>query len=229
MCVEHNKPKVEEVYDFLREHNALFVHFSGTPKGAGIERGEAHLFPNDLLHVARGGAMGGVSCSVVKPGDVFVGFERNATGSIGVVLGLQTKDSLVAVHPSDCGSIENEQGYREVPNEKDIAIADLDGSLGNRAPGTYNEWVVRNYQVLGIFAVPPSEVSILKVPDYPEEVPEDLKDYTPSPDFRCVTPDELAETFAGLPIFTFKDTRILQYCAGEGFRAIDHSLIYTTP
>src|SRR4051794_22220426 len=98
------RPEVCAVYKFLKKWNALIIHFSGTPKGAGVERGAAHLFPADLQHVVNRNAMGGLSCSIVKPGDVFDGSQRNATGSIGVVLGLQSRESLVAVNPSDFGS-----------------------------------------------------------------------------------------------------------------------------
>lgn len=106
MASSINRPELADVHQFLRKHNALIVHFSGAPKGGGIERNS--MFPNDLEHVVEGRAMGGLSCSVVRPGDVFHGFERNATGCIGVVLDLQSKDSLVAVDPHDCGSIEDE-------------------------------------------------------------------------------------------------------------------------
>jgi hypothetical protein len=147
------KPELAEVHEFLRRRDALIVHFSGAPKGTGIDRGEAHLFPADLRHVVEGHAMGGLSCSVVLPGDKFHGFDRNATGSIGVVLDLTTKDSLVAVAPTDCGSIEDECGKRIVQNETDIATADLEHSLNKRA--NYNEWIIRNYVVRGILAVSP--------------------------------------------------------------------------
>src|SRR5262249_11671848 len=165
-----HKPDVTEVYEFLRSRNAFIVHFSGTPKGSGGGK----WFPNDLRHVIEGRAMGGLSSSLVRPGDNFRGFKRNATGSIGVILGLQSKASLVAVDPSDCGSIEDEQGNRTVQNERDITMEDLARTLDARAVGDYNEWIIRNYDLLGIFAVPPSEVSVLKIPTYSEDVPEYL-------------------------------------------------------
>jgi hypothetical protein len=52
-----DKPQVPEVHEFLRKYNALVVHFSGTPKGAGSNF--EHRFPNDLLHVVGGNAQSG--------------------------------------------------------------------------------------------------------------------------------------------------------------------------
>lgn len=223
MGLQLQKPEVAEVHCFLRRRNALIVHFSGTPKGAGVERGEAHLFPADLQHVVDHRAMGGLSCSLVTPGDIFHGKERNATGSIGVVLDLQTKSSLVAVHPSDCGSIEDKSGNRMVQNERDITSADLDLGLDRRT--AYNEWIGSDYVVSGIFAIWPYEVSIVKVPRYPDDMPQYLRDNVPTTAFRVVPPQKVAAKFPDLPMYTFKDMRILRY-EREAFVAIDHTEIY---
>jgi hypothetical protein len=220
------KPDLREIHDFLRGRNALIVHFSGAPKGAGVDRGAAHLFPVDLQHVIAGHAMGGVSCSVVHPGDVFHGFERNATGCIGVVLGLKSKESLVALDRHDCGSIEDASGNRIVKRERDITPADLASTLDDR--DDYNEWIVRDYVVHGIFAAPPYEVSILKVPDYPPDMPDYLQDNEPVPAFRTVSWDELTSTFRNLSIYTFQDGRIMQRVA-NGFRERTATQIYSSP
>ena len=133
-----SKPTVAEVYQFLRCRDALIVHFSGVPKGAGRNRRD-HLFPNDLAHVIAEKAMGGVSCSLVKPGDIFYDEtdQANATGCIGVVLGLKSGASLVAADPHDCGSFENSNGCRVVSNETDITCADLERSLDDRTNLAY--------------------------------------------------------------------------------------------
>jgi len=224
MALELRKPEVSEVHDFLRGCNALIVHFSGAPKGSGVERGSHHLFPADLRHVVAGSAKGGLSCSVVRPGDIFHGREeRNAMGSIGVVLDLNTKNSLVAVHPSDCGSIEDKSGNRRLENECDITSADMDLSLDQRK--THNEWIVRDYVVRGVFAAWPYEVSILEVPCYPDDMPDYLRANVPVLGFRCSSLKEVAMTFPNLPIYTFKDTHICRYDHGE-LIATDHAEIY---
>jgi hypothetical protein len=216
------KPDLAEVYGFLRKHNALIVHFSGAPKGAGLERG--WLFPKDLANVLAGGAMGGLSCSVVRVGDVFQAEVRNATGCIGVVLGFQSKDSLVAVDPSDCGSMEDDEtGIREVPHERDIAVADLERTLTERTD--YNEWVVRDYVPIGILAVPPLEVDTLSVPMYPPDVPQIARDETPAPCIVRIDPVKMTNMFMGQNMYTFKKGKIL--CRRNGlFYPVDHSEIY---
>ena len=219
------KPEIPEVHEFLARRNALIVHFSGTPRGGGMNHETSHLFPTDLQHVLEQKAMGGLSCSVVRPGDVFAGTCRNATGSIGVVLGLQFKHSLVAVAPDDCGSIVDACGNRIVAEEKNIRRDDLERTLDDRT--TYNEWVVRDYKVLGVFAAPPFQVSIMKVPEFPDDTPQELRNDTPVPDFRCVTLDELATQFRDVPIFTFAQSGISRKTT-DGLVPAQHSEIYVT-
>jgi hypothetical protein len=219
------KPDLSEIHDLLRRRNALIVHFSGAPKGAGVDRGAGHLFPVDLQHVIAGHAMGGVSCSVIRPGDVFHGFERSATGCIGVLLGLKSKDSLVAVDRHDCGFIENASGIRIVQAERDITPADLASTLNDR--DDYNEWIVRDSVVLCIFAAAPYEVSILKVPDYPPDIPDYMRDNELVPAFRAVSWNELMSTFPNQPIYSFDDGRIIRR-AGNGFHDSSSVQIYSS-
>lgn len=217
------KPEVPEVYEFLRGHNALIVHFSGTPKGAGSNF--EHLYPADLQSVVNLEAMGGVSCSVVRPDDEFSDLERaNATGCIGVVLGLRDKDSLVAVHPHDCGSFV-EDGVRKVPNERNLTIDDLEETFVNRPRGSYNEWIIKNYIVLGIFAAPPFRVSNLCIPRYLDDMPDYLKDGKPAPDFEYVTVPEIQATFSDLLIFGFRNGDLVCLTDEEG-GPLDHTTIY---
>jgi len=201
------KPDVAEVHAFLDGKNSLIVHFSGAPKGAGKDRGL--LYPQDLRHVVAGNARGGISCSTVQPGDAFSGVNRNATGCIGVIVDLQEPSSLVAVHPHDCGSIEEADGTRSVPNEGDITLADLENSTQDRRSTLYNEWVVRNYIVHGILAVPPFEISVLAVPDFPPEMPEYMRDNTPIPDIDRISIQRVIAEFPGMPVYTMHNADVI--------------------
>lgn len=165
-----------------------------------------------------------MSCSVVRPGDVFHGSERNATGSVGVVLDLQSSNSLVAVHPNDCGSNEDKCGVRVVGNEVDISPVDLQWTLDQRA--NYNEWVIRDYEVLGVFADLPIEVSTLIIPDQPADMPAYLR-VTETISFEVVALHEVARAFPNLPIYGFKGIDIVRY-AGNSATQIEHSQIYRT-
>lgn len=217
-----SKPGVSVVRAILERRNALIVHFSGTPKGSGVERG--HLFPEDLLHVIRGHAQGGVSCSTVWPGDNFYGYDRNATGCIGVVLDLTSKTSLVAVDASDCGSLETETGERIVARERDITPEDVELSLRNREG--YNEWVVRDFKVAGIFASPPFEMSKLEVPEYPKDMPSILRDNAPVIGIGTVPISDFIATFTNLPIYGFSVSGIVQF-VGDKVIDVAHREIYS--
>jgi len=128
---QFRRPAADEVYAFLRERNALIVHFSGTPKGAGSNFD--HLYPADLQSVIAGVAMGGLSCSVVCPGDEFEDLDSaNATGCIGVVLGLRSGESLVAVDPHDCGSMVGDGNIREARPMPEITVATMERTLNER-------------------------------------------------------------------------------------------------
>jgi hypothetical protein len=78
------KFSLNDVNQLLRDHHALIVHFSGTPKGSGSNF--EHFFPDDLKSVIRGEAQSGVCCSTVTPFDNFDLENANATGCVGVVL-----------------------------------------------------------------------------------------------------------------------------------------------
>lgn len=212
MSPEPRKPSVAEVHAVLAAHDGLIVHFSGAPKGSGIERG--HLYPDDLRHVIAGKAMGGLSCSVVKPGDNFVGFERNATGCIGLILDLTVPSSLVAVSATDCGSIEAPDGTRHVQHETDISVADVEASITGRRKGNYNEWVVRDFRVLGVLAVPPFEISVRGAISLPDDLPPSpLFDPTNEIGLGTTTPDAVAAAFAPLPTFSLDGSHILRLIA----------------
>jgi hypothetical protein len=196
------KPEVADVYEFLRRYDALIIHFSG-PKGDEL-RAE-RFFPTDLKNVIAGGALGGVSSCVIGPRD---DFDNCSWGSIGVVLGFRNKDSLVAADAHDCGSREETIGgkiVRTVQREKDLCVNDLETTITQRT--SYNEWVVRCYEVLGIFAHPPCIADV-------------------AGESRHIHYQELLAWFPKQPILSFKDGLI--YRLGPN-RPIAHSEIYRAP
>lgn len=219
------RPMVDEVYNLLCQRSALIVHFSGAPKGAGAVRKD-HLFPNDLLHVINMKATGGVSSSVVLPNDNFHGVNRNATGCIGVILGLKGRESLEDANCEDCGSIEDEHGNRNSCNPRDISLDELERTITERPIGKYNEWIVKNYKVLGIFAKIPIEISKLVFLDYSEDVPENIKATDPVLDTVTVRLNEFPNEFFKLPIYTF-DAGELKKKKGDRFVSVNSDEIYS--
>lgn len=219
-----NKPEIDEVHGFLCRRNALIVHFSGAPKGAGFDD---HLFPDDLRHAMteRSAALGGLACSVVQPGDIFSGTqERNALGSIGIVIDLTSKCSLVAVSPHDCGPIV-EDGKRRVPDEKAITVEDLEWSLSARIG--HNEWVIRDCLILGVFAIWPWEVwTSQQLPHLPD-MPDYFQEGSLVEGIRQVTLHELKKAFSRKTIFTFQNQEVCRLVPPPP-SPIAHSCIYRT-
>lgn len=209
------KPSLDEVRSFLARHRALVVHCSGTPKGIGP--GQEH-YPDDLQHVWLGRAQGGISCSVVKPGDRFHGAGRSSTGSVGLVVAATNSKSIVAVAPRDAGSwVEN--GVRVVDQEVDIGVTDLEQSFTARSNG-YNEWVVRDFKVIGLFVAEPAttwqDVPMLMSTDMPPQLtPQDVS----------ISVSKVAEDFKGLPIYGLSKDEILQWTV-SGWCPAAHSDIY---
>ncbi len=212
-----------KIYEVLYEHNALIVHFSGCPKGAGVER-EDHMYPNDLKYVLDGNAQGGLSCSTVKPGDCFYGIERNATGCVGVLLGLKTDNSLRAVSPDDCGSFEY-SGARESYLANEVTLESVSESITSRGIGGYNEWIVADYEVIGAFAVTPYEVSALFSPPIIPEVPAELLGADPIVGIKQTNVIEICNTFSSWPVFSFEQGLLCKWEAG-GTKSVLHSELY---
>jgi hypothetical protein len=148
-----SKPPLTDVRRFLREKRGLIVHFSGTPGGNHLD----YRYPQDLQRVVKGLAMSGVCASLVTPGDNSDGTngERNAFGTIGVVLDLSDRRSLATAQPHD-GGAHFRNGLRVFDEKDELTIADLEESLSKRAG--HNEWGVRDYIVRGLFAIHPMEI-----------------------------------------------------------------------
>ena len=147
-----NKPGIVEVHEVLRRRKGLIVNFSGAPGASDTPI----RYPADLRTVIAGGAMSGVPCSVVMPGDIFTGTgERNAYGTVGVILDLRTEQSLATATRGDGGSLWSGKGDRQF-DERDLSIQDVEGTLFNR--DGHNEWGIRNYVVRGLFVIKPIEI-----------------------------------------------------------------------
>lgn len=69
-------------------------------------------------------------------------------------------------------------------------------------------------------------MSISKVPNYPDDMPEWMKDQKPILDFEYVTVPQLLATFPGLSIFSVRDGELVRLTE-EGVVPFDHTVIYT--
>jgi len=210
---DHARPTVDATYAMLRRRGALMVHFSGTPKGAGSTY--THLYPLDLQEVIRDGCHGGLSCSTVMPGDEFTDLKNaNATGCVGVILGLKSGGSIKDVHRRDCGTrVEN--GVRVYPNARDLAIGDLEQTITGRSPCSYNEWVIGDYVVLGIFAAEPFYIWEEHMPEEPSDLPDYLRATSPVGQICKTDITSIEASFPALPIFSFVERQLVVRNAGR--------------
>jgi hypothetical protein len=214
---------VQKIYTILKQHNALIVHFSTLGK-SGVPGNGNHPYPADLKHVIENPTRQCVACSTVNPNDTFDGDEANATGCIGVVLGLTHDESVKAARPSDMGSILRGDGVRDV-EAKVIHISEIERSIAERNENNYNEWSVESYYVIGILAVDPLLATILGIPNYPPDVPDYLRDHRPQYMQQRFTLREVHDEFSGKRIFTFKDGRICEFRDNE-ILEVRHGDIY---
>lgn len=199
-----SKPTTNEIYDFLNDVSGLVVHFSGCPKGAGHDNGN-FLYPEDLNKIINGQVTGGISCSLVIPGDNFSAdkYKNEAIGAIGVIVGFD-EGGLVAVSPSDCGSYAGDDGVRQI-FEKDIKIEDLRSSLTERQ--NYNEWIIKQNKILGIFVFDINNISVIANNNI------DGAEYsiTVYIDF-----DDVKNTFKDMAIYTFSNGGIARLDRNTG-------------
>ena len=190
------KPSTKDIHSFLNEKNALVVHFSGCPKGAGP--GEK-IFPDDLKDVLSGAITGALSCSVVIPGDRYSHEpdEGNAIGTVGVILDVDGSN-LTAVGHRDAGSYVDQDNVRHA-EPKDITRNDLEESLTKRT--TYNEWVVIPYDIKGVFIFNPDYILVRKMLEV-----QDCEELIDGDD--VISLQDLCSHFPEWEIFTFLEDKI---------------------
>jgi len=122
------------------------------------------------------------------------------------------------VSPHDAGS-QVENGVRTVKNEDTIQVPDLERSLLERGD-RYNEWVLRNFVVVGLFiAVPATTWQSIPMP-----MPDGMQAVNIDQEV-CVSVSEIAAKFDLLPIFTFSEHEVLRLIADE-WHSVAHSEIY---
>lgn len=163
LCAQHqvSRPSLKDVHATLVNWGGVVVHFSGVP--AGMLSNFNKAFPDDLLHILAGQAQSGISCSVVRAGDRFEELpgdrRRNSWGCIGVIVRGRTEWSLVCVDAGDCGSFVDGTGFRQCNGaNRDLSIREIEGSLYQRSIQDCNEWVMMDYDVVGVLVQPPFSV-----------------------------------------------------------------------
>ncbi len=144
---------LSQLTEILRNRRALIVHFSHTAK-----EGASLLFPDDLNNAMQIIADKELSCSVVWPR------RCAAVGSVGIALRPRSFTSVTSASAVDAGTIEDSRtGHREGLG-KALTCEILKETLEPRTPN-YNEWTVRDADIVGIFVDLASTLEVAKTVD----------------------------------------------------------------
>ena len=186
------------IREFLRRREALLCHFSSPMRTC-----RSIIFPDDLTKAME--LKEKVVCfSTILADDKGPSRvnesanEENAVGSVGIIVDIEDTGCVVAVDSHDCGSIlDRDTGERTYctngPTEENCA-ASIDERKG------YNEWLVKNYRVVGIFVFEPIYVwkkcKIGSVDDYTE---------------ARISIVEVLETFPSLKMISTHNSSFIEY------------------
>jgi hypothetical protein len=151
------RPAYADFRTMLRSHEGLIVHFSTSPPMHAHPDGH---YPSDL-HTALTSECcrnGGISCSVVTPSDPFSGDTPFVPGYIGIILDPQSSQSIVSCSTADGGDVRDLESCTVMGELQDIdlSIDDLERTITER--NAYNNWLVKDYGILGVLALPPFRV-----------------------------------------------------------------------
>lgn len=170
MCGEHldieladsdfARPTCAEVIDVLRAQGSLLVHFSGYPP---MTSGPNSLqYPSDLRKVIDNKCQSGIPCSTIKIGDGFdpKDSNSNSAGCVGLIISPDSDRSIIAAESYDIGSNWNDGNREYPPNNvrKHIDHNTLMKTIYARSASSYNEWGVKDFKVVGVFATDPLKV-----------------------------------------------------------------------
>jgi hypothetical protein len=140
----------EELSDYLAAKGAVVVHLS---HHAVMDR-ERPIFPEDMLRAIDKRAEFNLSCVVVWPG-----YGMPLPGSVGVIF-KPLCENVVSAANSDSGSTmlaDGSDGSGGFPLSPETLASTFNVWIGN-----YNEWRVRDAEVLGIFVADPPNILVKK-------------------------------------------------------------------
>lgn len=215
------KASISDIHAVLGKHDALIVHFSSSMELVGGSH-DSPGYPQDLENVLGGRTQGGLSCSTVKPGDRFGGFNSNATGCIGVVLRPNTDLSVSDVVDGDAGTTTNSTLERTGRTEADTGRDALEQSIKCRPHNAWNEWTVCDFEPIGIFAAPPFEVRSSQEIDGLSSSMGDGS--VPAPDYLELS--SVVRQFHPWPVYGFSGNSIVRFSESGDATEVAHNSLY---
>ena len=195
MSMQPQRPTYADVRALLKSCEGLIVHFSTSPSMHADPLGH---YPRDL-HTALTSTCcrnGGLSCSVVTPNDPFSGDTPFVPGYIGIILDPREPYSIVSCSRGDGGDIRDLQTCAVMGEfqDVDLSVDELRSTITGRTG--YNNWLVKDYEILGILALPPYEVVKIAGKDR----------------MTCHTGiDQVSSEFHNLPIYTIADGQYFEF------------------
>lgn len=183
----------EDLIRNLRAKKALIVHFSHHAKMR-----QDGVFPADLHAAIANSRAWPLSCSVVWPGH-----GMPVVGSVGVVLHPRSLASVVGASNQDAGSMTLPDGTE---NGRGTALdANVLADTLNPPSGQYNEWRMRECDVIGIYVENLGEILAKKT------VVIEAPDIDPTSEISAEprTLTEVTTAFPELPIYTFQAGEIV--------------------
>jgi hypothetical protein len=136
----------------LTKNQGLVVHFSTCPK---MSRRPDLLYPCDLRFVIHGGlgSTKELCCCVVRPGEKYSADNSGLPGCIGLLVDYR-KGTLRIGGREDGGTIEDDDGNKEVDPRVPQTVEMFIECVEKPDASEYNEFLVGNPKVLGIFVDP---------------------------------------------------------------------------
>ncbi len=112
-------------------------------------------------------------------------------------------------NPNDSGSVKNLDESRTTAQSEGITIKCVERSLSLCQNDRYNEWVVKDYEVIGILAVEPYEISRIEDVSYADKMPS----YLQPTENVGISRLKIQDTFGDFPkrnVYSFNNAQIVK-------------------
>ena len=186
----------EDLLRQLRERQALIVHFS---HHANMRDGG--VFPADLHAAALNNRTWALSSCLVWPSH-----HMSLPGSVGLILHPRSLASIIGIRSVDAGYSTDKYGHEQGAGDnlsQDSLIHSFDVSRGD-----YNEWRVRDFDVVGIYweaengHIYAKKHADLKHPDTGETIAQEIV-------MQKISVSDVHNSFPELPVFTRNGDKVV--------------------
>lgn len=194
----------------LVQRSALIVHCTRLGRSANIVN-PPPIFPEDLTATIRdlNDNAREICCSVIWPDHI------KTFGDVGIVVLPRDTTSIIRIDNDDGGSEWDEKLQRRIGKGVPFSRTAVSETF-SKPLAHHNEWSVRNADVVGLYVNPVDLLTVLRVPsaDIFADLPDELRP-EPVPEPDEIGLEELRKIFPDLPIYTFRNDRLVEYFIEE--------------